>query len=109
LFTFAMLKIGAKKAAVPIRAYQDASKLQKLTLMILLAMIAGTAWVLRSNIRGIWIPALNEPLLGNFEDFADDVETYDPKDGGESFYSAFPQEIHEFLFGKMKVNLKRTA
>jgi flagellar basal body-associated protein FliL len=109
LFAFAMLRLGLKKAAVPVRAYQEASKLQKLTLLLLAAMTAGALWVLRSNVRGIWIPAINEPLLGTFEDFADSVETYDPKDGGESFYSAFPQERHEFLFGKMKVNLKRTS
>lgn len=104
-----MLKLAIKQAGVPIRAYQDASKFQKLTLMVLIAMCAGTVWVLRSNIRGIRIPQINEPLLGSFQDFADTTDSYDPKEGGESFYSAFPQEIHEFLFGKMKVNLRRTS
>lgn len=108
-FAISILKISLKKAMVPLRAFQSANRLQKITVFVLVAMMGGMVWVLKSNIKGIWIPQLNEPLLTSFEEHADWTETYDPKDGGESFYSAFPQERHEFLFGRMKVNLQRTA
>jgi flagellar basal body-associated protein FliL len=109
LFTVKMLKAGAKNALVPLKAFQQATRLQKFTLILLLAMSCVSAWVLLANFKGIWLPQINEPLLTSFTDVADRVETFNPKEDGESFYSAFPQERHEFLFPKMKVNLRRTA
>jgi flagellar basal body-associated protein FliL len=47
--------------------------------------------------------------LKSLEHHADNVETYETAAGAESFYAAFPQEVHEFLFKKMKVNLRRTS
>ncbi len=109
LFVFATLKLVLKKGATPVRAFQQATGGQKLLILVLVLMSAAALWILRSNFKGVWIPQINEPLLNSFEEYADFVEDYDPKDGGDSFYSAFPQERHEFLFGKMKVNLRRTS
>src|SRR5262249_53247033 len=39
---------------------------------------------------------------------ADWVESSEKDDGSEPFYSAFPQERYEFLFPKVKVNLRHT-
>lgn len=107
-FSIAIIKMLLKKAMIPLRAFQSANRAQKITVLILISMMAGMLWVLKSNIKGIWIPQINEPLLTSFEEHADWTESYDPKEGGESFYSAFPQDRHEFLFGRMKVNLHAT-
>jgi flagellar basal body-associated protein FliL len=104
-----MAKATAKQVVVPIEAYQSATKLQRLAVVTLLALAVGSAWVLKHNFMGVWLPAINEPLLRTFEPLADHVETYQRKDNGESFYAAFPQERYEFLFPKLKVNLRRTA
>lgn len=108
LFSIAMSKVGAKKAMVPVRAFQEASVVQRLATLFLLALALGSVWVLLANFKGRWLPHFHEPLLGSFAKTADWVEEYDSKDPGESFQSAFPEERHDFLFPKMKVNLRRT-
>jgi len=109
LFAVKAIKAGIKGAAVPINAYQEATRVQKITVLTVILLGTASVWVLLANFKGIWIPQINEPLLANFETVADHVEPYNPKDDGESFYSAFPQERHEYLFPKFKVNLARTA
>lgn len=108
LFLFVNGKVLAKKAIVPIKAFQDATRIQKITSLGLLALSAACVWILLANFKGVWLPKLSEPMLSNLEDVADSVETFRPEDEGESFYSAFPQERFEYLFKKMKVNLRRT-
>lgn len=106
LYTFAMSKVLAKKAIIPLVAFREATLPQKIAILVLVGMAATMTWVLKSNLKGVWIPSINEPILRTFEQQADFVETFDPKDGGESFYAAFPQERHEFLFRRMKTNLR---
>jgi flagellar basal body-associated protein FliL len=108
LFSFAMLKVGIKKASIPLNAFKNADRSARLMILILIAIGAGCAWILIHNMKGIWIPPINEPILRQFAPYADSVETFDPKEPGESFYSAFPQERFEYLFQRMKVNLRRT-
>lgn len=108
-FSIAMITKSIKAAKVPLMAFVRAPRIYQLTVLVILALMIGTVWVLAANLKGIWIPHLTEPILSNLEDHADHVEDYDPNDGTESFYSAFPQEIHQFLFKKMKVNLRRTS
>jgi flagellar basal body-associated protein FliL len=108
-FSIATSKVLYKKAMTPVHAFQNASRAQRIATLVLVLFTAGSLWVLLANFHGIWLPQLAEPVLRNFEAVADKVETYDAKDDGESFYSAFPQERHEFLFPKMKVNLRRTS
>jgi flagellar basal body-associated protein FliL len=104
-YALKMAKIGAKKSLVPLIAFKNADRSRKLTVLLLAAMAVASAWVLLANFRGIWLPHLNEPILRQFTPYAKFVESYDPKDGGESFYTAFPQKRYEFLFHKMKLNL----
>lgn len=109
IWLFGAAKVGAVYAVIPLRAFRDSSRTRQLTILGLGGIAALTGWVLISNFKGIWIPHLTEPILGTFTPKADWVETYDTKDGGESFYSAFPQERHEFQFQKIKVNLRRDS
>jgi flagellar basal body-associated protein FliL len=107
-FLLAIAKVAAQKAVVPLKAFQEASLPQRLVMLLLVAMVAAAGWILRHNLKGVWLPHINEPILASFTDVADHVETFDRQDDGESFYAAFPQERYEFLFGKMKVNLRQT-
>ena len=108
LFLFVNGKILAKKAYIPVKAFQEASRLQKITAIVLILLAGVSFWILLANFRGIWIPQISEPMLNSLEEVADSVDTYRPEDEGESFYSAFPQERFEYLFRKFKVNLRRT-
>ncbi len=109
LYSFAMSKVLAANAVIPLKAFKAANRVQKLGAITLIAISVITAWVLLSNLRGVWLPLLNEPILTNLGEQGEWTEEFDPEDGVENFYSAFPQEIHEFLFRKMKVNLKATG
>lgn len=107
-YAFVLLKAGLKQSKVPLAAFARAERPQKLLILVLLAMGVTIFALLVANLKGVWLPGLNQPLLHSMEEGADWVEEIDAEDAGESFYSAFPQERHEFLFGKMKVNLRRT-
>jgi flagellar basal body-associated protein FliL len=107
-FTVGAVRTGIKQTSIPLRAYQNATQTQRLSSLIIILLALSSAWVLLANFKGIWLPQINEPLLQSFASVADRVETFNPKEGGESFYNAFPQERHEYLFPKMKVNLRRT-
>jgi flagellar basal body-associated protein FliL len=109
LFLISSIKVLIKKAAVPLQLFRDANNGQRLAFTFLTMIAVGAAWVLVNNFKGIWLPSINEPILGTFESHADWVEEIDAKEPWENFYSAFPQEHHEFLFNKMKVNLRATA
>ena len=107
LFTLAIgLKIYGE-LKVPAKAFAQAPRIHQLSVVLLASVLIGGLTVLSANLKGIWIPHLTEPILASLEDKADYVSTFDPQDGAESFYAAFPQEVHEFLFKKMKVNLRR--
>lgn len=108
LYTFKMLSMVIKKAKAPIQAFRNADLRQKFSVLLLLVMAITSSWILIHNFKGIWLPQFNEPILRDFKSSADSVTKFDPAQEGESFYAAFPQERHEYLFGKMKVNLKRT-
>ncbi|HMN67364.1 MAG TPA: flagellar basal body-associated FliL family protein [Bdellovibrionales bacterium] len=109
IYSVAMSKVLVKKATYPVKAFGAATRLQKLTVLLLCGLAAVAASVLFWNMRGVWLPQINEPLLQSLTVGADKVETYDPKQEGESFYAAFPQERHEYLFDRIKVNLKRST
>jgi len=109
LYSLVVAKLLLKKAAIPVQAFKKASRPQQATALALIFISVLSLVVLLHNLRGVWLPLLNEPLLTSFTHRADFVETFDRKDGGESFYRAFPQERHEFLFRRIKVNLRATS
>lgn len=108
LYLVVLAKAFGKAALVPLRAFGAADRFGKLLALTLIGLVVASAWILLANFKGVWLPSLTEPILRSLEQGADSVEKFDPKEEGESFYSAFPQERYEFLFGKIKVNLKRT-
>lgn len=109
LFTWATIKILAKSIWIPIKAFQESSGTRKLAIISFGLLIVVGAWVTIANLKGVWIPQLSEPILENLEKHATGITSFDPLEEGESFYSAFPQERHEYLFPKLKVNLARSA
>lgn len=103
------MKVLGKQAAIPVTGFLRASRAQKILIVTLLALCAGCVALVIANVRGIWLPQLNPPDLRDFSRVADWVDTYDPKDPLEDFYGAFPQERHEFLFNKFKINLRASG
>lgn len=61
------------------------------------------------NMRGVWLPNFNSPILRNLADHASDIRPFDSEKGMVEFYKAFPQDPVMFLFDKIKVNLTRTS
>ena len=108
-YALSVARVLRQEFMVPVRAFQEASQLKRSAALVLIAIAIASLWVLLANVKGIWLPQISEPILNSFESVADHVQTFQPKEEGESFYSAFPQERHEFLFPKMKVNLRRTS
>lgn len=107
LFSAAMMLKLYGRLKVPAKAFAQAPRLVQASVFLLASVAFGVIWVFAANLKGVWIPHLMEPILTSLEHKADHVETFDPADGAESFYAAFPQDRHEFLFKKMKVNLRR--
>lgn len=83
------------------------SRLQKFTLVLVAGMSVALIMVVQANLKGRWIPMLNDPILTSFEPRADSVTTFDENEKMISFSRAFPQDPEIFLFDKIKVNLKR--
>ncbi len=108
LYVVAMLKVFVGRLQSFFKILRASTRAQKLTFVVFVLTILAGTWILRANLKGVWLPQFQEPVLTNFADHAESVDTYDPKEPGLSFYQAFPQERHEFLFKKFKVNLKRT-
>jgi flagellar basal body-associated protein FliL len=109
LWLFINGKILAKMVVVPLKAFSQAERSVKLTVLLIFMMAVSSGWILLANLKGVWLPSINQPILRSFEQSADHVYQIEEDDGGEAFYSAFPQELHEFLFRRIKVNLRRDA
>lgn len=82
---------------------------QKLAAVAVLGLITALLMVVKANLKGDWIPMLNDPLLTSFEPRADSVTEFDAKEKMVSFARAFPQDPEMFLFDKLKVNLRRNS
>ncbi|MAQ36775.1 MAG: hypothetical protein CMO21_06030 [Thioclava sp.] len=59
------------------------------------------------NLKGVWLPTLNPPLIQSYYQVADKEHFYGGEDF-ELFYKAFPRDPDLFLFDKFKVNLKHS-
>ena len=109
LYSFVVVKTLVKLVIHPFVAFYAADRIRKVMVLTFISIIFGSLWVLRANFRGIWIPYLTEPVLTSLAEEADWVDKFDPKASGQSFYDVFPQDRHEFLLKKIKVNLKRAS
>ncbi len=108
LYAFALSKQLLKMSTKPFVIWSESSWARRLSYISLVVLLAGGSAVFLNNLKGIWLPLFYEPILTSFENVADRQIEIEKGDPGESFYSAFPQDRHEFLFRKFKVNLKRT-
>jgi len=82
---------------------------QKLAAVAVLALAIAMLMVIKANLKGDWLPMLNDPILTSFEPRADSVTEFDLKEKMISFARAFPQDPEMFLFDKLKVNLRRNS
>ena len=111
--TIANLKVGAAyaaaKAKIPILWIKARTRFQQLALFATVCVGIAAAVLFFANLKGVWLPHMNDPITQSLARGADHEYEYDAKAGTTGFYSAFPQENHDYLFSKIKVNLVRSA
>jgi len=108
LYSISLIRALGKACLIPFVAFRNATRYQKALALVFLAVVSATGWTFYANLKGIWLPYMTEPILHSLEPYADKVTNYDKGEDTESFYAAFPQERHEYLLPKIKVNLRRT-
>ena len=108
-FLVAELRRGVEYATYLLGKFSRASRAQKGAVFALVLLSGLALWMLAQNLRGIWLPRLGSSQLTRFEPYADFTGTYSGKDSVQTFSMAFPAERFEFLFDKMKVNLRSTT
>lgn len=91
------------------KALAALSRMQKLSILIVGALLAVTGWIVMANIKGTWLPSINDPILTSLGEHADKTFEYSSKKNMISFFRAFPQDPEMFLMNKFKVNLKRSS
>jgi len=107
-YSLVVARAAIQQGLRPIRWFAQASSAQKIMTITLLATLGAGVYLLKANLRGVWLPQLFHSEVTSLEHMASQIYTYDPSEPGLSFYVAFPQERHDFLFGRMKVNLRPT-
>lgn len=87
------------------KSFGALSRIQKVTVFAVLLASVGVAMLTLKNLKGVWIPTLNPPLINSMAQLAEQEFTYSGE-SFEMFYRAFPRNPDLFLFNKFKVNLK---
>src|SRR5690606_3344662 len=63
IYSLVMLKLLIKKSGTPFSMFKAASLVQKIAALALVAVVLLSGWVLLNNMKGVWLPHINEPLL----------------------------------------------
>ena len=75
-----------------------------------LFLSVGVIMLTVKNLKGVWIPTLEEPVITSLSQVADAIHELESVatqgEKAESFFTAFPRSPDLFLFDKFKVNLK---
>jgi flagellar basal body-associated protein FliL len=108
LFSFVMVKRLLHALGSVMKAFGSLSRAQKFGGFTIVLLIVGTGALVVANLKGRWLPELDQPILGGFADHAD--ATFEFKNSETiPFFTAFPQDPELFLLGKLKVNLRGTT
>ena len=89
------------------RAFHSLKRSQKIGGFVVAALLALIGWMVAANLKGRWLPDINQPILTSLGDHADHEFEYNPQKDMISFFRAFPQDPEMFLLDKIKVNLRR--
>lgn len=90
-----------------VRIFQQWPLTKKLALIVLILVGASGLTLLKWNLKGTWIPAIDRPLLKDFSSVADRIHSLeDPQ--WVPLFQALRQPEHRYLFDKVVVNLKRS-
>lgn len=92
---------------IPVALYKRASRIQVVAFASTAILSISGVVLLRANLRGVWVPALQEPIIRSLADVADARVEFDGLES-TTFSEAFPQEAHDYLFPKFKMNLRPT-
>lgn len=106
-YVLSLLKVGIKFIQQLLGRFSALSKSQKGLVVFVLLMSVGVVLLTLKNLKGVWLPQLNPPIVKSLAEVADEVFPYSMKDQ-EMFYRSFPRSPDLFLFEKFKVNLSRS-
>lgn len=97
---------GLKRVKILINWFKDLDRQFKVLVMVLILLVGILVVVMRSYLKGNYIPQWGPEVIYNMGDVADEV--FEIKDLSDviSLYRVFPQDEIEFLFPKIVVNLK---
>jgi flagellar basal body-associated protein FliL len=109
LFSLSLIKGFFRILGGALKAFGNLSKGQKFGMILVVLMLGATAALVIKNVRGNWLPTLLPPILSGFNEVADHVYEYNPATDTIPFFKAFPQDPELYLFGKIKVNLRRNS
>lgn len=117
IWLFKQLKIwipAAIKAALGfikgrVKAFGQLNNTQKLAFVFGTLMLVGFVALIKINMKGQWIPAVDHPELKRFSEIADKEIDVGPEKQFVPLYAAFSLPNYEFLLPKFKSNLKPTA
>ncbi len=88
--------------------YSRLPRAQKGLVFCILLLSGLVGYLTLKNLKGVWLPVLNPPVITTLSEVADNKYVSSIKES-EMFYRAFPRSPDLFLFEKFKVNLKPTA
>lgn len=107
-FLLSVVRSQLKKLKALLQSFGALPRNQKIIVMIVLVMSVAVAFLTLKNLKGVWLPTLNPPIVSSLSDVADRSFSYSAEKF-EMFYKAFPRTPDLFLFEKFKVNLKPSA
>lgn len=107
LFFLSRIKVLLKGVLHTLKIFQAWPLTKKIGLLALILVGASGLMLLKWNLKGTWIPAIDKPLLKDYSSVADQVHKLeDPQ--WIPLYQALRQPEHRYLFDKVVVNLKRS-
>jgi len=107
LFGLSQVKALVSAFKSVIGRFKALPRMQKGVVFLAIFLSLGLGTLTFKNLKGVWIPSLNPPIIYSFSQVANKAFNYSGKEF-EMFYKAFPRDPDLFLFEKFKVNLMRT-
>lgn len=107
-FLLAQVKAVVGLIQALISRFSALPRKQKGLVLIILSLSGVVALLTMKNLKGVWLPSLNPPIVYSMSQVAEE-EFLISESEGQMFYKAFPRSPDLFLFEKFKVNLKPSA
>lgn len=107
-FVLSIVLYQLKRVTAATQKFKALPRAQKLLVFVVLLLSAGVIFLTVKNLKGVWLPPLNPPIVSSLGEVADQ-EFHHSSKNFEMFYKVFPRTPDLFLFEKFKVNLKPSS